>query len=60
LFSIWFRSQNDNSNNGSFATSTLTEGEGEHEGEGEDASSPEFWIKMGIIVALVLIGGVFA
>ncbi|KAF9388508.1 hypothetical protein BGX21_000291, partial [Mortierella sp. AD011] len=59
LFALWSRSRNDNNNNdGSFALSAL----GEHEGEGEggDTSSPEFWIKMGVIVALVLIGGVFA
>lgn len=32
----------------------------EPEHEGEDASMPEFWIKMGLILFLVLIGGVFA
>ncbi|KAF9977859.1 hypothetical protein BGZ73_004614 [Actinomortierella ambigua] len=31
---------------------------GEH--EGEDASSPDFWIKMALIVGLVAIGGIFA
>ncbi|GJJ76045.1 metal transporter CNNM [Entomortierella parvispora] len=30
------------------------------EHEGEDAGTPEFWLKMGLIVFLVLIGGVFA
>ncbi|KAG0002175.1 hypothetical protein BGZ79_003461 [Entomortierella chlamydospora] len=58
LFALWSRSRDDNDNNGSFASSAL----GEHEGEGEggDTFSPEFWIKMGVIVALVLIGGIFA
>lgn len=32
----------------------------EHEHEGEDATSIDFWIKMGLIVALVMIGGIFA
>ncbi|KAF9345575.1 hypothetical protein BGX26_002977 [Mortierella sp. AD094] len=59
LFAIWSRSRNDNNNknnDGSFTASALGDHEGGHEGEGEDASSPEFWIKMGLIVALVLIG----
>ncbi|KAF9190944.1 hypothetical protein BGZ51_001910 [Haplosporangium sp. Z 767] len=30
------------------------------EHEGEDASTPQFWLKMALIVFLVLIGGVFA
>jgi len=45
-----------NKNPGSLAALAATE----PEGEGGDASSPEFWIKMGLIVFLVLIGGVFA
>ncbi|KAF9361762.1 hypothetical protein BGX34_006939 [Mortierella sp. NVP85] len=45
-----------NKNSGSLAALAATE----PEGEGGDASSPEFWIKMGLIVFLVLIGGVFA
>ncbi|KAG0229246.1 hypothetical protein BGW41_003090 [Actinomortierella wolfii] len=35
----------------------LSEGGGH---EGEDASSPDFWIKMAMIVGLVAIGGIFA
>ncbi|KAG0047543.1 hypothetical protein BGZ83_007424, partial [Gryganskiella cystojenkinii] len=32
----------------------------EHGHEGEDATSIDFWIKMALIVALVMIGGIFA
>lgn len=32
----------------------------EPEHEGGDASTPDFWIKMALIVFLVMIGGVFA
>ncbi|GJJ75393.1 metal transporter CNNM [Entomortierella parvispora] len=32
----------------------------EQEHEGEDATSIDFWIKMGLIVFLVMIGGIFA
>ncbi|KAF9110097.1 hypothetical protein BGX27_006777 [Mortierella sp. AM989] len=53
LYSIW--SRNNNIYNGSFATSTLTEPDGGH--EGTDTSSPEFWLKMALIFALVMIGG---
>ena len=59
LFSTWSRQQ---PQPGSFSTTsqnTLAPEEPPHEG-GEDASTPEFWIKMALIVFLVLIGGVFA
>lgn len=66
LFSTWSSGSNNKNNVGAFNaagascdSSTLGEGEGgEH--EGSDASTPEFWIKMALIVFLVLIGGVFA
>ncbi|KAF8944637.1 hypothetical protein BGZ47_003965 [Haplosporangium gracile] len=68
LFLTWSSGSNNNSksNIGAFSAasascdcSTLGEGEGgEH--EGGDASTPEFWIKMALIMFLVLIGGVFA
>ncbi|KAG0082238.1 hypothetical protein BGZ90_008564 [Linnemannia elongata] len=63
LFSTWYSGNNNNNNVGAFNAagascdcSTLGEGEGgEH--EGGDASTPEFWIKMALILFLVLIGG---
>lgn len=66
LFSTWYSGNNNKNNIGAFNAagascdcSTLGEGEGgEH--EGGDASTPEFWIKMALILFLVLIGGVFA
>lgn len=66
LFSTWYSDNNNKNNIGAFNAagascdcSTLGEGEGgEH--EGGDASTPEFWIKMALILFLVLIGGVFA
>lgn len=64
VYSSWSSSGNNNNNKDSGAfhangCSTLGEGEGgEH--EGGDASTPEFWIKMALIMFLVLIGGVFA
>ncbi|KAF9145725.1 hypothetical protein BGX30_007318 [Mortierella sp. GBA39] len=66
LFSTWSSGSNNKNNVGAFNAagascdcSTLGEGEGgEH--EGGDASTPEFWIKMALIMFLVLIGGVFA
>ncbi|KAG0369181.1 hypothetical protein BGZ54_000112 [Gamsiella multidivaricata] len=61
LFFDWSLEQNKSKNDGAlsaFATKALKEGEGE--GEGSDASTPEFWIKMALIVLLVLIGGIFA
>ncbi|KAF9155197.1 hypothetical protein BG015_010687 [Linnemannia schmuckeri] len=68
LFSTWSFGSNNNSKSNIGALnaagarcdcSTLGEGEG-GEDEGGDASTPEFWIKMALIVFLVLIGGVFA
>ncbi|KAF9288554.1 hypothetical protein BGZ68_000107 [Mortierella alpina] len=61
LFSTWSRQQPQQPQPGSFLTAktTLAPEEPPHEG-GEDASTPEFWIKMALIVFLVLIGGVFA
>ncbi|KAF9941015.1 hypothetical protein BGZ67_006071 [Mortierella alpina] len=58
LFSTWSRQQ---PQSGLLTTSqsTLAPEEPPHDG-GEDASTPEFWIKMALIVFLVLIGGVFA
>ncbi len=58
LFSTWSRQQ---PQPGSLLTAknTFAPEEPPHEG-GEDASTPEFWIKMALIVFLVLIGGVFA
>ncbi|KAF9956281.1 hypothetical protein BGZ70_009984 [Mortierella alpina] len=57
LFSTWSRQQ---PQSGSFflttSQNTLAPEEPPHEG-GEDASTPEFWIKMALIVFLVLIGG---
>ncbi|KAF9574225.1 hypothetical protein EC968_007149 [Mortierella alpina] len=56
LFSTWSRQQ---PQPGSFSTTnrnSLAPEEPPHEG-GEDASTPEFWIKMALIVFLVLIGG---
>ncbi|KAF9551801.1 hypothetical protein EC957_004124 [Mortierella hygrophila] len=66
LFSTWSSGSNNKNTVGAFNAagascdcSTLGEGEGgEH--EGGDASTPEFWIKMALIMFLVLIGGVFA
>lgn len=69
LFSTWSFGNNDKNNgdSGAFnaaaaaaAFTPLGESMGEPEHEGGDASTPEFWIKMGLIVFLVLIGGVFA
>ncbi|KAF9438763.1 hypothetical protein BGZ76_005069 [Entomortierella beljakovae] len=61
LYGIWSRSR-DNNDDGYVRGSLVKTGGhgGEGEGEGGDASSPEFWIKMALIVGLVLIGGVFA
>ncbi|KAG0044784.1 hypothetical protein BGZ83_009933 [Gryganskiella cystojenkinii] len=57
LFSIWSRASTvPTLPEQGFAVKTTEE----PEHEGEDASTPEFWIKMGLIVFLVLIGGVFA
>ncbi|KAG9066939.1 hypothetical protein KI688_012851 [Linnemannia hyalina] len=62
LFSTWSFGSNNNTVGAFNAAgancdcSTLGEGEGgEH--EGGDASTPEFWIKMALIMFLVLIGG---
>ncbi|KAF9135644.1 hypothetical protein BGW39_001524 [Mortierella sp. 14UC] len=61
LYSTWSAGNN---NTGAFSAtgcSTLGEAVGEEpEHEGGDVSTPEFWIKMALIVFLVLIGGVFA
>ncbi|KAG0308551.1 hypothetical protein BGZ98_007637 [Dissophora globulifera] len=66
LFSTWSR-QNYGHNKEGYCKPTGSSGllmteepEGGHEGDGEDASTPEFWIKMALIVLLVLTGGVFA
>ncbi|KAF9950369.1 hypothetical protein BGZ72_007972 [Mortierella alpina] len=58
LFSTWSRQQPQQAQPGSFlaAKSAFAPEEPPHEG-GEDASTPEFWIKMALIVFLVLIGG---
>ncbi|KAI1315942.1 hypothetical protein EDD11_000192 [Mortierella claussenii] len=61
LFFAWSSSPDKMTGSAAFSTLAAVAGEepeGGHEGEG--ASSPEFWIKMALIVALVLIGGVFA
>lgn len=60
IFSTWScgrRTKDPGSFSALAAEGTKAYGEG---GEGEDSSSPQFWIKMGLIVFLVLIGGVFA
>ncbi|KAF9091381.1 hypothetical protein BGX23_005224 [Mortierella sp. AD031] len=63
LYSTWSAGNNNNSNKkdiGAFnvaGCSTLGESTGEPEHEGGDASTPEFWLKMGLIMFLVLIGG---
>ncbi|KAF9904055.1 hypothetical protein BX616_001411, partial [Lobosporangium transversale] len=65
LILAWSR-QGDNSNCNQYGSSSLfgktTASKSGHggEGEGEDASTPEFWLKMALIVGLVLIGGIFA
>ncbi|KAF9912713.1 hypothetical protein EC991_009449 [Linnemannia zychae] len=61
LYSTWSAGNNNkNDKTGAFsATGCSTLGE-EPEHEGGDASTPEFWIKMALILFLVLIGGVFA
>ncbi|KAG0211817.1 hypothetical protein BGX28_007407 [Mortierella sp. GBA30] len=64
LFSIWSRQQDQQPSGRegraggrlSFSTFSLS-GEEAPEHEGEDASTPEFWLKMALIVFLVLIGG---
>ncbi|KAG0075190.1 hypothetical protein BGZ93_003672 [Podila epicladia] len=63
LYSIWSRAtpSHPTGKHGSdavWATRLAREEEPEH--EGGDASTPDFWIKMALIVFLVMIGGVFA
>ncbi|KAG0275289.1 hypothetical protein BGZ95_008961 [Linnemannia exigua] len=58
LYSTWSAGNSKGSNTGAFSAtggcSTLGE---EPEHEGGDTSTPEFWIKMALILFLVLIGG---
>ena len=61
LFSIWSRASavsTPKQDNDWLMMAMVGSEEPEH--EGGDAGTPEFWIKMGLIVFLVLIGGVFA
>ncbi|KAG0346487.1 hypothetical protein BG005_000723 [Podila minutissima] len=64
LYSVWSRDSTPTQPSGKhgsdalWATRLLTAEEPEH--EGGDASTPDFWIKMALIVFLVMIGGVFA
>lgn len=64
LYSVWSRDSTPTQPTGKhgsdalWATQLLTAEEPEH--EGGDASTPDFWIKMALIVFLVMIGGVFA
>ncbi|KFH69056.1 hypothetical protein MVEG_05858 [Podila verticillata NRRL 6337] len=60
LYSVWSKGTTltqPKGGNGDALWATLL---GEPEHEGGDASTPDFWIKMALIVFLVMIGGVFA
>ncbi|KAG0019637.1 hypothetical protein BGZ81_009641 [Podila clonocystis] len=64
LYSVWSRDSTPQPTAGKHGSDALwatrLAGEEEPEHEGGDASTPDFWIKMGLIVFLVMIGGVFA
>ncbi|KAG0250088.1 hypothetical protein BG011_008655, partial [Mortierella polycephala] len=57
LLSIWSRRHEQQPGSNLLILRELNEPE---HGGGEDASTPQFWLKMALIVFLVLIGGVFA
>lgn len=59
LYSVWSKDATTQPKGGNgYALWATQLGEPEH--EGGDASTPDFWIKMALIVFLVMIGGVFA
>ncbi|KAK3839906.1 MAG: hypothetical protein J3R72DRAFT_446959 [Linnemannia gamsii] len=60
LYSTWSAGNSNGSNTGAFSATGGCSTIEEEPHEGGDASTPEFWIKMALILFLVIIGGVFA